>query len=772
MKLDFKNVVDIEKQEKKEEPIDSEVGSFDFKNIVSIERKKPTNEFTAKYLLNNPTNNLSATDKSNTDSILENEDMEYLKSALYYENKYGLDTTKANVMAQVAADGYSSFHEANQKNALLISEEAKYQNGWENYWDSQWAKTKKNWHIMPEALDATIVANSDMTSYSDAYKEFIEDNPEQKFVKTRGAQKAREKLIRPEAVVKMTAKVIESIEAKDWYRELRTLATMEAVAEQIYTQEFKGEGSQSLRKSWQEGNYKQAFKDIGTLTLLTVPDFATMIGLSFIPVVGVPLAAGYIGATSGLSRYQQGIQEGEDPKTAQRNAIAYAASEIIFERMGSLGMLNDIIRGQKKELVRTLGNKIIKHTREPTSEALTQISQNFIDGNPLSEGLEESLAVGFAMGETVNLIGYAKNKLTSGDFNRLNRQTKKQIQKNIDESDLIKDDPEGQRLYQAAIDDNSDANVKAWNDYVDNKLDKLIDDSIKAGEGKTLTEQEIKDIRETSIFDDVIQKIADKNNVSLEAAKEIYIASAQAQDIDIDVQVDNAKKAIANIAPDVEVVIHDTNESYVEATGSTTTGGIYDPTSKVVHINKSKPNQRTVAHEVFHAIFLNKVKNDVQAQQLADELFKRIYRNSTGALRAELNAHRRQYGENLQSEEALAELASIIATNYDVIDADGRTAIRKLIDFIGKGLQNLGFNVVTDKDVIDLMNTVGGKIARGETIEQADVAVLDIVEKGKLENIENAKVREQKIKREDIEKIPKHKNATIINNFKVKLLQN
>ncbi len=47
------------------------------------------------------------------------------------------------------------------------------------------------------------------------------------------------------------------------------------------------------------------------------------------------------------------------------------------------------------------------------------------------------------------------------------------------------------------------------------------------------------------------------------------------------------------------------------------------------------------------------------------------------------------------------------------------------------------------------MNTVGGKIARGEAIEQADIAVLDIVEKGKIENIDNAKVREQKINKEE-----------------------
>lgn len=182
MSFDFDNAAKLKfesTQREIDEPIDSNIGNFDFNSAIKLKQKQPTNEFTAKYLLNNPTNNI----------IFNNEDKEYLKSALYYKNKYGLDATKANVMAQVAADGYNSFHEANRKNALLISEQAKYQNGWENFWDAQWAKTKKRWHTNPEALDAFIVSNSDMTSYSDAYKEFIEDNPDQKFIKTRGAQK-------------------------------------------------------------------------------------------------------------------------------------------------------------------------------------------------------------------------------------------------------------------------------------------------------------------------------------------------------------------------------------------------------------------------------------------------------------------------------------------------------------------------------------------------------------------------------------------------------
>ena len=770
MSFNFENVKKITKQEVTNE---SSVGDFNFNNVKKLKKQEANNNFTATTLLNNPTNNLSTTDKTYVDSILNDKDMTFLKSSAYYAKKYEISPTEANVLAQVKADGYNSFEEANQKNALLISKEAERQNYWENLWDEQWAKTKKRWKAAPEFLTSIFLFNKDAATYSlrQAPMPIGGVAPPLDNVGTDknipDARKIND--FEYNKYIEAIDKNIDKIQTYDWFEDLRIIGDIYSAEAQIYTQALKGEGSQSVRKSWQEGNYKQAFKDIATTAAISAPDFLATIALAIAnPVLGFS----YLGSTVGTDRYQQGISDGENPKEASGNAMLYIAAELILERMGALGMVNDFMRGQKGELIESFAKKIMKHLREPTSEGLTQIAQNAIDGNPLSEGLEEALAVGFLMGETVNAVGFAKNKLTKGDFNRIQRQTKEQIQKNIDENDIIKNDPEGQRLYQAAIDNNSDENVKAWNNYLDNKLDKLIEQSIEAGEGKTLTEQEIKDIRETSIFDDIIQPIADKNNVSLEVAKDIYISSVQAQDIDVDVQVDNAKKAIANIAPDVEVIVHDTNEAYVEATGSTATGGIYDPTAKVVHINKNKPNQRTVSHEVFHAILLSKVKNDGQAQQLADELFKRVYRNSTGVLRAELDNHTKQYGQDLKSEEALAELASIISTNYNVIDASGRTAIRKLIDFIGKGLQNLGFNVVTDKDVIDLMNTVGGKIARGEAIEQADIAVLDIVEKGKIENIDNAKVREQKINKEDIKKIPKHKNAIIKDNFKVKLLKN
>jgi hypothetical protein len=70
--------------------------------------------------------------------------------------------------------------------------------------------------------------------------------------------------------------------------------------------------------------------------------------------------------------------------------------------------------------------------------------------------------------------------------------------------------------------------------------------------------------------------------------------------------VDNAIKAISKILPNLNIVIHETNDAFVNATGDKTKpSGLYVPNKKgggTVHINISHANARTVGHEVFHGI--------------------------------------------------------------------------------------------------------------------------------------------------------------------------
>lgn len=85
-----------------------------------------------------------------------------------------------------------------------------------------------------------------------------------------------------------------------------------------------------------------------------------------------------------------------------------------------------------------------------------------------------------------------------------------------------------------------------------------------------------------------------------------------------------AARAIAKIAPEVKIVLHDTQAEY-EKYATKGSRGYYNPNSKVVHINLTKAKGNTVAHEVFHAVFLDKISGgDVQAQQAALKLITSV----------------------------------------------------------------------------------------------------------------------------------------------------
>ena len=72
---------------------------------------------------------------------------------------------------------------------------------------------------------------------------------------------------------------------------------------------------------------------------------------------------------------------------------------------------------------------------------------------------------------------------------------------------------------------------------------------------------------------------------------------------DIDDQVENAKKALSKVAPEVEIIVSESEAEYKKATKegrNQNSGGTY--VDGKIYINPNRANKRTVAHEVFHAL--------------------------------------------------------------------------------------------------------------------------------------------------------------------------
>lgn len=190
--------------------------------------------------------------------------------------------------------------------------------------------------------------------------------------------------------------------------------------------------------------------------------------------------------------------------------------------------------------------------------------------------------------------------------------------------------------------------------------------------------------------------------------------------------VDNAIKSIAKILPNVKIVVHETNDDYVKATGDTDrSSGLYVPSKDggTIHINLSYANTRTVGHEVFHAVLLRGIKDNAEAQRLAKAMMTAVAKSLRASgenqgLLNELEDFLSNYEENIQNEEYLAEVFGYLADGYPQLSAPEKNIVKR---FIERVMKLFGLKPMTDKQVIDFMNTLSRKVATGEEITESDI---------------------------------------------------
>jgi len=197
-------------------------------------------------------------------------------------------------------------------------------------------------------------------------------------------------------------------------------------------------------------------------------------------------------------------------------------------------------------------------------------------------------------------------------------------------------------------------------------------------------------------------------------------------------QVERAIKAISNIAKGVTIKVYETSEEYKASGGEFDEGGSYVLSSKTIKINLEKANLRTVAHEVFHAILLNDGPTSKEAQRITSDMLDAVRRIASPELIRKLDAFASRYniGEGLQSEESIAELFGILAENYE-----NSSSIKKLInEWLRKLAKVLNLPIKgmldSDKEIIEFLSVVSGKVARGEVIEQSETSILQEQKQG------------------------------------------
>ena len=218
----------------------------------------------------------------------------------------------------------------------------------------------------------------------------------------------------------------------------------------------------------------------------------------------------------------------------------------------------------------------------------------------------------------------------------------------------------------------------------------------------------------------VKQKPAVKSK--LEAFKAKYINKPVYDRTKLDTQVDNAKKSLSKLLPNVKFVVHDTKESFIGVSGRNARG-YYDPATKTIHINSLEANARTVAHEVFHSVLLDKVKTDANARDLTKRMISSIAKTLEGNpdLKKTLDDFVKNYDENIQNEEKLSELFGYLADGYEGFDVPTKSVLKRAMDRLAK---MFGLKPFTEGEIVDMLKTLSGKVATGEEIVSKDIKAI------------------------------------------------
>ena len=257
------------------------------------------------------------------------------------------------------------------------------------------------------------------------------------------------------------------------------------------------------------------------------------------------------------------------------------------------------------------------------------------------------------------------------------------------------------------------------------------DDSVKQTQENNLTEDQ-QDI--DSFFGDETEETTEtiESNLSINRAGEVIEKSADniSRENTVIKLAKLGAKSISKILPNTRIILHESNEEF-EKYADPGQGQIIGNT---IHINLSNAESITVPHEIFHAVFLSKIKTDPRAAAVAELMMKSVRKTlpneSELAKRIDKFAASYQDVSELQNEERLAELFGIMATEetYSALPTPTKNIIIKFLEDIAKTIGidiNISDFTKTDKEVINLLNTLAKKVGTGQEITEGDVEILE-----------------------------------------------
>ena len=247
---------------------------------------------------------------------------------------------------------------------------------------------------------------------------------------------------------------------------------------------------------------------------------------------------------------------------------------------------------------------------------------------------------------------------------------------------------------------------------------------------------------EKAQVDDTVQETPGKqieNNISItETTEEVSsnYKSIEDQTTKVNKIIDLAKKgmkAVSKIIPDLNIVLHTSETEYNKSVSekNANTRGAYNSNTNTININIGKANNRTVAHEIFHAVLFSKLGTNVKLQDVTKRMMRAVKKSirqnmdlSSNQIQ-ELDNFMSAYDSDVRNEEALSEVTGMLAENFTSLSKPTQGLVTRWINKVAKIL-GIKTQSMLDADVIDLLNTISKKVSTGVEINDTDVSSLDV----------------------------------------------
>tara|TARA_A100001201_G_scaffold103047_1_gene88390 strand:- start:5520 stop:14852 length:9333 start_codon:yes stop_codon:yes gene_type:complete len=194
----------------------------------------------------------------------------------------------------------------------------------------------------------------------------------------------------------------------------------------------------------------------------------------------------------------------------------------------------------------------------------------------------------------------------------------------------------------------------------------------------------------------------------------------------LNIMLQKGRKALSKIAPNVKIKFAKNSRDFERITGKFANG--YYDMKGTIWLNPDRATWGTLAHEITHAIFHQRLKTDARIRYVANRILNdMIDLNSLDeSVQIRIRHFQRQNAEagNIKDldEEGLAELVSIMVDSFNALIPRTQNKIKAwLRKIFGNWIPSLKDN----ETALKMLQVIAAKTSRGEAILASDVALLD-----------------------------------------------